>query len=52
MEFKIFKEGARYKLEEELNEFAKDNEIHHVSLTVYTAGCTTYYAAIVSYVNQ
>ena len=52
MEFKIFKEGARYKLEEELNEFAKDNEIHHVSLATSKRGYTTYYAAVVSYVSQ
>ncbi len=52
MEFKIFEEDTRYELEEKLNEFAKNNEIQHISLTASKSGCTTYYAAVVSYVSQ
>ncbi len=33
MKFKIFEEDTRYKLEKELNDFAKNNEIQHISLT-------------------
>ena len=51
MEFKIFEEDTRYELEEKLNEFAKNNEIQHISLTASKSGYTTYYAAVVSYVN-
>ena len=52
MEFKIFEEDTRYELEKELNDFAKNNEIQHISLTAFMAGYTTYYAAVVSYVSQ
>ena len=52
MEFKIFEEDTHYELEEKLNEFTKNNEIQHVSLTAYMVGYTTYYAAVVSYVSQ
>ncbi|MCA6745405.1 hypothetical protein [Enterococcus lactis] len=52
MEFKIFEEDTRYELEEKLNEFAKNNEIQHISLTAFMAGYTTYYAAVVSYVSR
>ena len=52
MEFKIFEEDTRYELEEKLNEFAKNNEIQHISLTASKSGCTAYYAAVVSYVSQ
>ena len=30
MKFKIFEEDTRYKLEKELNDFAKNNEIQHI----------------------
>ncbi|WP_198526854.1 hypothetical protein [Enterococcus durans] len=52
MEFKIFEEDTRYELEEQLNDFAKNKEIQHISLTAFMAGYTTYYAAIVSYVSR
>lgn len=52
MEFKIFEEDTRYELEEKLNEFAKNNEIQHISLTASKSGYTTYYTAVVSYVSQ
>ncbi|MCO5429653.1 hypothetical protein NG848_08110 [Enterococcus faecium] len=52
MEFKIFEEDTRYELEEKLNEFAKNNEIQHISLTAFKVGYTTYYAAAVCYVSQ
>ncbi|HGF7367242.1 TPA: hypothetical protein QFV31_000830 [Enterococcus faecium] len=52
MEFKIFEEDTRYELEKKLNEFAKNNEIQHISLTASKSGYTTYYAAVVSYVSQ
>ncbi|HFD1599188.1 TPA: hypothetical protein QFQ48_000383 [Enterococcus faecium] len=52
MKFKIFEEDTRYKLEKELNDFAKNNEIQHISLTAFMAGYTTYYAAAVCYVSQ
>ncbi len=52
MKFKIFEEDTRYELEEKLNEFAKNNEIQHISLTASKSGCTTYYAAVVSYVSR
>ncbi|EHK0650346.1 hypothetical protein [Enterococcus faecium] len=52
MEFKIFEEDTRYELEEKLNEFAKNNEIQHISLTASKSGYSTYYAAVVSYVSR
>ena len=52
MKFKIFEEDTRYELEGKLNEFAKNNEIQHISLTAFMAGYTTYYAAAVCYVSQ
>lgn len=52
MKFKIFEEDTRYELEKELNDFAKNNEIKHISLTAYMAGYSTYYAAAVCYVSQ
>ncbi|HFC9345252.1 TPA: hypothetical protein QFG24_000409 [Enterococcus faecium] len=52
MKFKIFEEDTRYELEKELNDFAKNNEIKHISLTAYMAGYSTYYAAVVSYVSR
>ncbi|MDQ2047248.1 hypothetical protein [Enterococcus faecium] len=52
MKFKIFEEDFRYDLEKESNEFAKNNEIKHISLTTSKRGYTTYYAAVVSYVSQ
>ncbi|MDV4863231.1 hypothetical protein NNG58_05845 [Enterococcus faecium] len=52
MEFKIFEEDTRYKLEKELNDFAKNNEIQHISLATSKGGYTTYYAAVVSYVSR
>ncbi|NTP74552.1 hypothetical protein HQ866_00130 [Enterococcus faecium] len=52
MEFKIFEEDTRYELEKELNDFAKNNEIQHISLATSKGGYTTYYAAVVSYVSQ
>ena len=51
MKFKIFEKDTRYELEQELNDFAKNNEIKHISLTAFMAGYSTYYAAVVSYVN-
>ncbi|EME8227505.1 hypothetical protein K0X99_001243 [Enterococcus faecium] len=52
MKFKIFEEDTRYELEEKLNEFAKNNEIQHISLATSKGGYTTYYAAVVSYVSR
>lgn len=52
MSFKIFEENPRYELEKKLNEFAKNNEIQHISLTAFMVGYTTYYAAVVNYVSQ
>ncbi|OTN81842.1 hypothetical protein A5828_001350 [Enterococcus faecium] len=52
MEFKIFEEDTRYELEKELNDFAKNNEIQHISLATSKRGYTTYYAAVVSFVSQ
>ncbi|WP_181044720.1 hypothetical protein [Enterococcus faecium] len=52
MKFKIFEEDTHYELEEKLNEFAKNNEIQHISLTASKSGYTTYYAAVVCYVSQ
>ena len=52
MKFKIFEEDTRYELEKELNDFAKNDEIKHISLTAYMAGYSTYYAAAVCYVSQ
>lgn len=52
MNFKIFEEDTRYELEEKLNEFAKNNEIQHISLATSKRGCANYYAAVVSYVSR
>ncbi|MCL6150906.1 hypothetical protein J3R95_12785 [Enterococcus faecium] len=52
MKFKIFEEDTRYELEKKLNDFAKNNEIQHISLATSKSGYATYYAAVVSYVSQ
>ncbi len=52
MNFKIFEEDSRYDLEKELNEFAKNNEIKHISLATSKRGYANYYAAVVSYVSR
>lgn len=52
MKFKIFEEDTRYKLEKELNDFAKNNEIQHISLATSKTGYANYYAAVVSYVSR
>ncbi len=52
MEFKIFENNSRFDLEKELNEFAKNNDIQHISLATSKRGYANYYAAVVSYVSQ
>lgn len=52
MKYKIFEEQYKWDLEEELNDFAKNNEIQQISLAITKYGYENHYCAVVGYVSQ
>lgn len=52
MKYKIFEEQYKWDLEEELNDFAKNNDIQQISLAITKYGYENHYCAVVGYVSQ
>lgn len=52
MKYKIFEEKYKCDLEEELNDFAKNNDIQQISITNAVYGFKTYYTVVVAYIPK